>query len=858
MRKEKTEKAKTGAPVDVGLEHSPSILGEFPIPVGRQLEYDTPKYNTDLATIKSGSSGSDHLANHGAYQRVQKPIVPVIVDSGIEKSSFRSMMDKKSEGARNVLSKTFGKKKKKNEGEIRPPTSATIRPNTHEMDADEYFAGPPASKTKVQQANQTPEYIRPGPPSAKLPPIPQGPQLKRWTGGGRPQQPWNKLRKDPELWDTNGDTLIFLHHKDHQGMRPHASFRVSSHIIEDTDSQYLIMLLRDGCTEEKLSMPPSPMSSPGMRPTYPVQPDRHQPTPPMSENSSGAYDGQISYEITLAAPINASKGDTLRHQVTTRNVFALLYKASLVGLNLFQALGDLQQRLETYLPPDTDAPGLVIEWLMHKDMDNVHDNPSLAAAVLAWSELQSVRWEEGWKEAYVHSAGMHNRMVSTPDFRFVSPITKALLERGSLEIQVRVQNCEARLDDFDFGDMWPVMTSQPPPARQCFERLRKFFTQFYVDAFGIWPPVVPTGEDQWLTRSLTQKLQKDFGALYDYLVNREVAWDCSEERSGRKWNIVHARNRSFEADTFDLPFTDLLVAFDNRHRYPHIPHPYPLVPESIPVKSSKEKTPKKQPKTDDKMTERRAALAYTESTNIYLLGSDFVNNDMVDAFIRFEKADRAAEVDPFEARRGRWVLIYGILQTLASISVDTPDLRYTDNVSYHLNPHLRGTPPWKGANQNMEEAEHVSSYCWIIRETWRTDSPVKIGRPRNPMATFMSQTPLRLPSSSTLSYDGTETIQGSDAGSSQRSIFSPTGFKSHSVRKEHRMTNASDLTTTSSGYGASILNIATNSSGYGPGIEKVDEEWPIREESQAAVQKDFTKKSYSMNDLAIKDFDEYD
>ena len=175
-------------------------------------------------------------------------------------------------------------------------------------------------------------------------------------------------------------------------------------------------------------------------------------------------------------------------------------------------------------------------------------------------------------------------------------------------------------------------------------------------------------------------------------------------------------------DTFDIPFTDLLVAFDNRHRYPHIPHPYPLVPESIPAKNSKEnlfKTPKKTPKADDKMAERRAALAYTESTNIYLLGSDFVNNDMVDAFMRFEKVDRAAEVDPYEGRRGRWILIYGILQTLASLSVDTPNLRYTDNVSYHLSPTLRGLPPWKGATQNMEEAQHTSSYCWIVRDTWQ-------------------------------------------------------------------------------------------------------------------------------------------
>ena len=664
--------------------------------------------------------------------------------------------------------------------------------------------------------------------------------MKRWIGSGRPVQPWNKLRKDPELWDPNGDTLIFFGHETHQGSRPPPSFRLSSHVLEATESRFLITLLREGSTEESnaFSMPPSPVSSPGMRPALPVGSIRHQPTPPMSENSIGAYDGQISYEIYFPSPMNQSKTDTIRHQVTTRNVFALLYQASLVGLNLFQTLNDLQERLEIYMPPDCDAAGLIIDYLVSKGIDDVRENPSVAAAILAWSETQVVRWEEGWREAYVHSAGMYNHLETTSDFRFVTPITRALLERASLEVQVRVQSCEDRLSDFDFEDMWPMMSSQPPPARASFERLRRFFAQYYLDAFGVWPPAAPAGEEQWLTRSLAQKMQKDFGALYDYLVNREVTWDCSEERSGRKWNIAYSGNRSFDADTFDIPFTDLLVAFDNRHRYPHIPHPYPLVPESIPVKSSKDnlfKASKKTSKPDDKMAERRAALAYTESTNIYLLGSDFVNNDLVDAFVRFEKADKAAEIDPFAARRGRWILIYGILQTLACVSVDTPNLRYTNDVSYHLNPRLRGTPPWKGANQNVEEASHIGSFCWTIRDTWRVDAPVTIShRPDNPMSNTMSQA-MSVRSSA-------PSFNESDAGSSAKPPFSPASSKSRSTRNNFRLTGNSD-------------NSTKNYSGYGPGIGKV-EEWPIREQSRSEprVQKDFTTKEYPQQDFTAKEY----
>ncbi len=80
----------------------------------------------------------------------------------------------------------------------------------------------------------------------------------------------------------------------------------------------------------------------------------------MSENGSQDPDGQISYELYFPAPINQSKVDSLRYHTTTRNVFALLYQRSLVGLNLLQALTDLHDRLQTYLPPETDSAELVM------------------------------------------------------------------------------------------------------------------------------------------------------------------------------------------------------------------------------------------------------------------------------------------------------------------------------------------------------------------------------------------------------------------------------------------------------------------------------------------------------------------
>ncbi|KAK0649112.1 hypothetical protein B0T16DRAFT_428006 [Cercophora newfieldiana] len=700
-----------------------------------------------------------------AYARARRPAIKTEDVSGIEKSGFRSKLDKKSDGVRKGLAKAFtfkGKDKKAQDAErmadFRPMSSATVRPNqpnpSNHSSSGDLQDGYDAdnSPTFLGSAQSNPwddsgSLVSP-PPSSKLPPIPNAgntPPIKRWIGAGRPVQRWNKLRKDPELWDPNGDVLVFFGHKG-QAPRPNPSFRLSSHIIEATESRYLITLLREGSTEEDIHMPPSPVGAP------PMLHARHHggqhlhpqggyggrggnPTPPISEdNSMWEQDGQISYEMYFPTPSNMTKLDQMRHHITTRNVFALLYHASLVGLSLYQALADLHSRLESYMPPEADNVGTILNYLSARGIDDVRNDAETAVSILAWSEGSEVRWEEGWRESFLHCAGMYSQLETCADFKNVTPITRALLERACLETQLRVQAAEERLAAFQYGDMWPGTDAATAPAKAAADRLQKFLQQHYMREFGRWPPLpMPSGHDQhaigtahggpegeedmWLTRSVAQALQKDFAALYDYLVNRDIVWDESEARSSRKWMMVsESGNRGFEADTPDLPITDILIGFDNKLRFPHIPHPYPLVPDAASTRTG--------------AVERRIQLAYTEATNICILGSEFTHSDLIDAFGKFEKADRISEVDPSTARRGRWVLIYGVLQTLASVSVDAPNVRYRDDVSYHLSPRLKGAkmPPWKTnthhhqQSNGPDEAAHELSHCWMVPRSWNGSS----------------------------------------------------------------------------------------------------------------------------------------
>ena len=72
-------------------------------------------------------------------------------------------------------------------------------------------------------------------------------------------------------------------------------------------------------------------------------------------------------------------------------------------------------------------------------------------------------------ESFLHCAGMFDQLERCADFKCITPITRALLERAFLETQMRVQNAEERLAEFQYGDMWPALSpiaSSPANRRQ--------------------------------------------------------------------------------------------------------------------------------------------------------------------------------------------------------------------------------------------------------------------------------------------------------------------------------------------------------------------------------------------------------
>ena len=432
----------------------------------------------------------------------------------------------------------------------------------------------------------------------------------------------------------------------------------------------------------------------------------------------------IQHELYIPWP-GAEIGihSTIWH-ITTRNFFAIMYDASaLVGTTLYEAMTKLHQRVSTY-PDYLDRSISKVAWLTdyivrHK-FDDVRNNPSYAASLLAFSEAPGVQWREGYIEAFVHCAGMLEMGLQTiPEWRYITPQTKMFLQNANMEIEERIQRAQNWLISFDFSEMWPMTSVPASAARGCFDRLRKWLCKYYENAFLHWPP---SNEQTWLTRDRVMRLQNDFHGLYDYLVDRDIMFDGTEYRPGSKWSIISRSGHIFRADTFELPFTDILLGFDNRNDFPHIPHPYPITPTSVPVASKPKSTfilKKPSSPADIRAQSRRKALSYAEASNVYTLRDQYMHTDLVTNFIHFEQSDQIDTLDPFEARRGRWLLIYGVLQVLATITVDSPNIRYKEGVQYHICPQMKGVVPWaERGSPPEEEAEHKRSHCFTIPETW--------------------------------------------------------------------------------------------------------------------------------------------
>jgi hypothetical protein len=374
-------------------------------------------------------------------------------------------------------------------------------------------------------------------------------------------------------------------------------------------------------------------------------------TPQMYGNSTGRAPSSAllrqsiqrnpTHEIWFTAPGELRTVQAQRlHHVAIRNFFAILHGKPIVGADVFDMLSTLQMQIQVMYDLDNDVRStspaersikMIINYLGQYGIDNIRNDTRHALALLAWAEQDTVKWRQGYLECFTHLAGaITPHIEETPEFKRLSIVTRRNLGIAAKTLQLRIMEAEEKLATFDFSELWkdsPKLVNGS--VHQSYQAFRQFLANHYGRIYRTWPP---SSQGTWLNRKTVLAMQNDFGSLYDYLVNRDVYWNPREERASRKWEMQHRKTEAFEADLPELGITDMLVTFDAKAGYAHIPHPYPLLPREV-SKSPKDKEKKsffsslKKEKTRDVTKDAKAhlqlSIVFSDATNIEKLDVNF-------------------------------------------------------------------------------------------------------------------------------------------------------------------------------------------------------------------------------------------
>lgn len=457
--------------------------------------------------------------------------------------------------------------------------------------------------------------------------------------------PMLTMPQDSQLWFDHGDCMV--HFYAHRTSQRSASLRVPFEAIQKLGSPYLTKF----CLQTL-----APAS---------VQRDDHNATLPSALSTISEHES-TTYNLYIPTPANLSREKAYSYHLTTRNVIAYAVSKPVVGERLSLALLDMWKRLREWLPRQAMKQNFMA-YLDHQGYLSFAENAEHALACLKLAEEAGFR--EVWINAFAHCAGMHERLDLSPEFGGLSKTTAALITRASLEMDLHIARVIKALGGFLEEELGPENLGLSKPARDHLDHFRSFLHAYYVDKLGWFPP---PQRRVWEKRPW-RDMREDFQRLYDYLVDRESTCDWTSNRTTNGGVCVFQN----------------VQAFDERHGYDPLPHPLALLPRQPNLTRRKSMTSQTALRNlklgrsnsnsvpEAKLTPYQALELATNT-----LTGRRLDCPLVQQYQHFEHQRLDSKLDVGEARKIRWLLIYGVLQMLISITGGPPEVQDAERASY--------------------------------------------------------------------------------------------------------------------------------------------------------------------------------
>lgn len=382
------------------------------------------------------------------------------------------------------------------------------------------------------------------------------------------------------------------------------------------------------------------------------------------------------YELYIPCPEDIPREEAFAYHLTTRNFFAWMFGKPLVGSHLGKSLVNLLERMMLFRNEEADNVQDFTTYLEDSGYLDFGNCPDYALAMLSFAEHFELR--DLWIDAFVHCVGMNENLCSSPEFGAISRVSKALITRAYLEMDLHLGRVARAISNFLEDELSSSYLGLSEGARSHLDRFRSFLHSYYVNKFGYWPPPQGSG----FAKSLYQSMYYEFSKLYSYLADTENIDIIQKAASG---GICVLQN---------------VEAFDGRHKYDPLPYQLPLLPEydSLEKRTQSQKHMRslrinsKDAKKDHKLTVRTALAAATNS------GDEMITScSLVQEYTQFEQelsAKQEEKVSITDARKVRWLLVYGVVQSLISVIRAPPEVRDIEGPKYPLCCLTAGTPPW--------------------------------------------------------------------------------------------------------------------------------------------------------------------
>lgn len=438
--------------------------------------------------------------------------------------------------------------------------------------------------------------------------------------------------------------------------------------------------------------------------------------------------------------------DSNRYRTSIRNFFAALRNRPIAGDDLVAELDHLHSTAVNLLGSQGQpekATRFVRKYVQRLKLDDCRYLRTNAIRMLAWCER--TRWEKGWIESFAHCVGMMgNGIEESPAFKELSPQTRKLLQRGHYKQREEILAMQRILLGFEIAGSRSSTKPGHAAGLQAALAFQQFLREYYGREMGAWPPAADTGTGggYWLTRTLTHRLQEDFGGLYDLLVDKNVVY--ADDQDGETPKLVrvnkeeHSRRTSLCVSQFPLEKT--LSSWNAKCGFENIPHPWPLLPKSraiAPISDHSENKASllaalRELNVDPIQDQDDLRKAYTHGTNPDIQRMNpprpvCAENQLTSrcvcaashfskAFLQHEATTRLDGVNTHDARLGRWLVVHCMMQLLSRISVDIQGLWYCHGVPYYLNADLKHCPPWDGAQipATIRQTNVQDSWCWLF------------------------------------------------------------------------------------------------------------------------------------------------